>query len=66
MFSKRVYMLDISRDKVPTMGTLRLIVDMLEQAGYNQFQLYMEHTFAYTRHREIWKDADPLTPSEIR
>ena len=66
MFKVRSYMLDISRDKVPTMDTLRLIVDILAKFDYNQFQLYTEHTFAYSAHGEIWKNASPVTPSEIR
>ena len=66
MFAVRSYMLDISRDKVPTMGTLRLIVDLLAKFDYNQFQLYTEHTFAYSRHKGVWEHASPLTPSEIR
>jgi hypothetical protein len=66
MFTVRSYMLDISRDKVPTMDTLRLIVDILEKFKYNQFQLYTEHTFAYSQHEEVWKNASPMTPLEIR
>ena len=66
MFAVRAYMLDISRDKVPTMGTLRLIVDLLAKFDYNQLQLYTEHTFAYSRHRTVWEKASPLTASEIR
>ena len=30
MFETRGYMLDVSRDKVPTMSTLRQIVDLLK------------------------------------
>lgn len=66
MFASRGYMLDISRDKVPTVKTLHLIVDLLERFQYNEFQLYTEHTFAYSRHRDVWKDASPLTAAEIR
>lgn len=66
MFDVRAYMLDISRDKVPTMGTLRLIVDLLAKFEYNQFQLYTEHTFAYSAHRDVWAAASPLTAEEIR
>lgn len=25
----------------------------------------MEHTFAYSGHEEVWKDASPFTPAEI-
>lgn len=66
MFADRAYMLDISRDKVPTMGTLRLIVDLLAKFEYNQLQLYTEHTFAYSTHRDVWEAASPLTAEEIR
>ena len=66
MFEHRAYMLDISRDRVPTMKTLREIVDLLARCRYNQFQLYTEHTFAYSRHQVVWEDADPMTAAEIR
>lgn len=66
MFEKRGYMLDISRDRVPTMKTLRQIVDILSVCRYNQFQLYTEHTFAYRNHKTVWEEADPLTAEEIR
>ncbi|HBJ59260.1 MAG TPA: glycoside hydrolase, partial [Verrucomicrobia bacterium] len=66
MFETRGYMLDISRDRVPTLRTLRLIVDLLANFRYNQFQLYTEHTFAYTGHETVWEEADPLTAAEVR
>ncbi len=66
MFAARAYLLDISRDKVPTMGTLKLIVDLLAKFDYNQLQLYTEHTFAYSQHKVVWENASPLTASEIR
>ena len=66
MFEVRGYLLDVSRDKVPTLATLKRIVDLLERFGYNQFQLYTEHAFAYAKHRSVWKDASPITAEEIR
>lgn len=66
MFKARGYMLDISRDKVPTMSTLKMIVNLLSRFGYNQFQLYTEHTFSYSKHESVWKNASPLTPAEIK
>lgn len=65
MFKNRAYMLDVSRDRVPTMRTLFLIVDILARYRYTQFQLYTEHTFAYSNHEDVWEEADPLTPREI-
>ncbi|MGN0852895.1 MAG: beta-N-acetylhexosaminidase [Kiritimatiellia bacterium] len=66
MFTVRSYMLDISRDKVPTMETLKALVEILAAFNYNQFQLYMEHTFAYADHRAVWENASPMTAAEIR
>ena len=65
-FAVRGVMLDVSRDKVPTMGTLFGVVDLLGEMKVNQLQLYTEHTFAYAQHREVWKDASPLTAKEVR
>lgn len=64
-FAARGVMLDISRDKVPTMETLFGLVDQLADLKINQFQLYTEHTFAYRAHEEVWRNASPLTPDEI-
>ncbi len=64
-FPNRGVMLDISRDRVPTMETLYALVDMLAEWKVNQFQLYMEHTFAYRNHREVWENASPMTGEEI-
>ena len=65
-FPVRGVMLDISRDKVPTMATLQALVDRLAEWKINHLELYTEHTFAYSGHREIWKDASPMTAAEIR
>ena len=64
-FPARGVMLDISRDKVPTMQTIYELVDRLAQWKTNQLQLYMEHTFAYQQHPEVWADATPFTAREI-
>jgi hypothetical protein len=31
----------------------------------NQFQLYIEHTFAYRQHPEVWANASPFTGEEM-
>ena len=65
-FPARGVMLDISRDRVPTMETLYALVDLLAGWKINQLQLYTEHTFAYSQHPEVWAEASPLTGAEIR
>lgn len=62
---RRGFMLDISRDKVPTMKTLYQIVDFVSSLKVNELQLYTEHTFAYSQHEIVWKNASPMTPAEI-
>jgi len=65
-FAVRGFMLDISRDRVPTMASLELLIERLAQLKFNQLQLYMEHTFAYAGHETVWKSASALTPAEVR
>jgi hypothetical protein len=64
-FAARGVMLDISRDKVPTLETVLELVDMLAGWKINQLQLYTEHTFAYHNHPEVWANASPFTSQEI-
>lgn len=63
-FPIRGVMLDISRDRVPTMETLKRLIDLWSELKFNQVQLYMEHTFAYKAHPIVWEQASPVTPLE--
>ncbi|HYL53099.1 MAG TPA: family 20 glycosylhydrolase [Acidimicrobiia bacterium] len=62
----RGVMLDVSRDKVPTMDTLYALIERLASWKVNHVELYIEHTFAYRNHPEVNADASPFTPDEIR
>ena len=64
-FPNRGVMLDISRDKVPTLRTLFDLIDQFAGWKLNQVQLYMEHTFAYSQHKEVWATASPLTHEDV-
>jgi hypothetical protein len=64
-FPSRGVMLDISRDKVPTLETLFALVDELAEWKINHLELYTEHTFAYRHHREVWAQASPMTGEDI-
>lgn len=64
-YHARGVMLDISRDKVPTLETLRGLIDLLAGWKVNQLQLYTEHTFAYRHHPDVWAAASPITGEEI-
>jgi hexosaminidase len=63
---RRGVLLDVSRDKVPTLATLLALVDRLAGWKVNQLQLYLEHAFAYRGHEVVWRDASPLTPDDVR
>ncbi|MDH3254978.1 MAG: family 20 glycosylhydrolase [Acidobacteriota bacterium] len=65
-FRHRGVMLDISRNRVPTMETLYSLVDRLADWKINQLQLYTEHTFAYRGHEAVWHDASPMTAEEMQ
>ncbi len=64
-FAVRGYMLDVSRDRVPTRETLGRLVDRLARLRFNHLQLYTEHAFAYPGHEEVWRDASPITPEDV-
>ena len=64
-YPARGVMLDISRDRVPRLDQLFQLVEELASWKINQLQLYMEHSFAYSRHRIVWELASPLTGEEI-
>jgi len=62
----RGFMLDVSRGRVPTMDAFAELIDLLARLCYNQLQLYIEHTYAFENHGEVWQDASPLTAEELR
>jgi hexosaminidase len=64
----RGLMLDISRNKVPTLKTLIGIVELLGDLKYNHFELYMEgFSFAYPSFQKLWEGKQtPLTGAEIQ
>jgi hypothetical protein len=64
-FPRRGVMLDVSRGRVPRLETLLGLVDHLADFKINEFQLYIEHTFAYRGFRPVWKDWGALTAGEI-
>ncbi|EGT3617514.1 glycosyl hydrolase family 20 [Clostridium perfringens] len=64
-FEYRGFYHDVTRGKVPTLDTLKTLVDKAAFYKINQIQLYIEHTFAFKGMSEVWIDKDPLTAEEI-
>lgn len=64
-FNRRGVYYDCSRGKVPTLETLKQLVERLAHWKINEFQLYIEHVFSFVRHPDIGKGFSPFTPDEI-
>jgi hypothetical protein len=56
---------DISRGRVPTLDTLKYLVELLASMKVNALSLYVEYPYRYERHPRIWEDTDPLTAEDI-
>lgn len=67
-FSARGIMLDVSRNRIPTLFTLKKIVDVISLLKINQFQLYFEgKPFLYPSFSEYYdENSDILTSEEIK
>ncbi|MFF8987326.1 glycoside hydrolase [Streptomyces globisporus] len=65
-FPVRGFLLDISRDRVPTRRTLARWIEILALARFTQLELYGEHTYAFRDHGDVWQDASPLTADDVR
>ena len=64
-FTRRGVMLDVSRGRVPNLQTLLDLAEHLADFKVNEFQLYMEHTFAYRNYEPVWRGWGALTGGEI-
>ena len=65
-FETRGYMLDVGRNRVPTMQTLRRLVDLLAQFKINQLQLYMESSaFEYPSFPNVCAGCGALSAEDI-
>lgn len=60
----RGIMHDTSRCQVPTVETVRRIIDFCAQYKLNFYSPYIEHTFAWEGHEEIWRGSGAWSPHE--
>jgi len=65
-FPVRGFYHDVTRGKVPTLKTLLELAETCARYKINQLQLYVEHTYAYKNHPEVWKNSGALTAKEIK
>ena len=64
-FSERAYYFDVSRGRVSTLDTLKMLADEMCFYKMNQLQLYVEHTYLFRDLSETWRGGTPLTAEEI-
>lgn len=57
---------DVTRGKVPTVETLKKLIDTLAYYKMNSLQLYVEHTFAFKELGNLPNELGCLTADEIR
>ncbi|MGI9431433.1 MAG: glycoside hydrolase family 20 zincin-like fold domain-containing protein [Myxococcota bacterium] len=61
----RGVLIDISRGKVPTVATLRGVLDWMVGMKLNLLMLYTEHTFQFRRHPAIGRGWSPLSAADL-
>ena len=61
----RGYYLDVTRGRMPTLASLKALVDTLELHKYNQLQLYVEHTFRFDGLGQAWRGTGALDADDI-
>lgn len=67
VLSVRGIMLDIGRDKIPAMETLRRLIDLFASMRINHLQMYMEgFSFDYEDFHYLFTNETPMTPAEFR
>jgi len=64
-FERRGVMLDVNKDKVPTMETFYNIIDHLASWKINEFQIFFKFAFAFVNHSEVSQDYSPVTAEQI-
>ena len=65
-FKDRGFYYDITRGRVPTLETLKRLVDDIAYYKLNMLQLYVEHTFPFKEYDGIYQKMGYMTPEETK
>lgn len=65
-FAYRGFYHDVTRGRIPTVATLKELIDKAAMYKLNSFQIYVEHSFAFREYEEANRGQEPLTADEIR
>ena len=61
----RGFYMDQARGRSFKLGTIKKQIDLLSRYKINQYQLYIEQSFAFRGFSEMWREDSVLTPEEI-
>lgn len=64
-FAYRGFYQDVTRGKIPTVATLKSLIDTMAYYKLNSLQLYVEHTFAFAEYRSVTEKTGYLTKEEL-
>ena len=62
----RGYYFDITRGRIPTVETLKTLIDNLAYYKVNMLQLYVEHVFPFKEYDGIYQRTGYITPDELK
>ena len=65
-FENRGFYFDITRGRIPTLETLKQLVDTLAYHKANMLQLYVEHVFPFKEYDGIYQRTGYITPEETK
>lgn len=64
-FAHRGFYHDVTRGKIPTVETIKQLIDQMAYYKLNSLQLYVEHTFEFEEYRQLWNVTGCLTKDEL-
>lgn len=65
-FETRGFYYDITRGRIPTLDSLKKLVDVLAYHKINMLQLYVEHVFPFKEYDGIYQRTGYITPEETK
>lgn len=65
-FSYRGFYQDVTRGKIPTVATIKKLIDTMAYFKLNSLQLYVEHVFEFEESKGLWETTGYLTGAELR
>ena len=64
-FAHRGFYHDVTRGRIPTVQTLKELIDRMAYFKLNSLQLYVEHVFPFDQTRHLTEQTGCLTPEEL-